>query len=358
MIVVIKKIILVSFTGLMAMSALAQTDTNILRSTGDVGIGTLSPQANLEICGSGNFVSLKIRHKNELNLSRGLNFGQTEDLSGYISCSGRDLQIGSGWDKKLTLGFKEYDSYGGTVVFPGGNVGIGIDQPKSRLHIAGSNNLNWQESSELKGTGLLTVGDLAGNGSLFINTPTHNSYYSSGLGIDGSYSDRHSVVNIKAFGVKYSGWHSSLVFHTSNGTSLNEAMRIDRYGNIGIGTDNPAFKLDVNGTIRANEIKVTAQTADFVFEPNYNLRPLNEVEAFVKNNKHLPEIPSAKQMEADGVNVAEMNKLLLQKVEELTLYLIQMKKQHKESEVKNETELKFLKNELLKLKNNKSDDQN
>jgi len=85
--------------------------------------------------------------------------------------------------------------------------------------------------------------------------------------------------------------------------------------------------LDVKGIINASEIQVTAQTADFVFEPDYNLRPLDEVEAFVKENKHLPEIPSAKQMEAEGVNVAEMNKLLLQKVEELTLYVIEQEKE-------------------------------
>jgi len=101
-------------------------------------------------------------------------------------------------------------------------------------------------------------------------------------------------------------------------------------GNIGIRMTSPDYPLDVSGTIRANEIKVTAQTADFVFEPDYNLRSLDEVEAFVKTNKHLPEIPSAKQMEAEGVNVAEMNKLLLQKVEELTLYLIEVKKNNVE----------------------------
>jgi len=97
-------------------------------------------------------------------------------------------------------------------------------------------------------------------------------------------------------------------------------------GRMGIGVKSPSCELDVVGTIKANEIKVIAQTADFVFEPDYNLRPLNEVEVFVKENKHLPEIPSAKQMETEGVNVAEMNKLLLQKVEELTLYLLEQNK--------------------------------
>lgn len=95
-------------------------------------------------------------------------------------------------------------------------------------------------------------------------------------------------------------------------------------GKVGIGkapTGNNI--LDVAGTIRANEIKVEAQTAAFVFEEDYYLRSLKEVEAFVKEYKHLPDIPSAVQMKADDMNLAEMNKLLLLKIEELTLYVIE-----------------------------------
>ena len=106
-------------------------------------------------------------------------------------------------------------------------------------------------------------------------------------------------------------------------------------GNVGIGkTPDSSIKLDVAGTIRAEEILVEAngQTADFVFAEDYNLKPLSEVEAFIKTNKHLPEIPSATEMEAHGVNLAEMNKLLLQKVEELTLYQIEKDKEVQELE--------------------------
>jgi len=88
--------------------------------------------------------------------------------------------------------------------------------------------------------------------------------------------------------------------------------------------------LFMKGTIKAKEIKVTAQTADFVFENDYQLRSLEEVNSFISTNKHLPEIPSATQMEADGVNLAEMNKLLLQKIEELTLYTIEQNQQIEE----------------------------
>ena len=66
---------------------------------------------------------------------------------------------------------------------------------------------------------------------------------------------------------------------------------------------------------------------DYVFEKNYDLRPLTEVEAYINQNKHLPEIPAAKEMEQNGVNLGEMNMMLLKKVEELTLYVIELKKE-------------------------------
>lgn len=97
-------------------------------------------------------------------------------------------------------------------------------------------------------------------------------------------------------------------------------------GNVGIGISSPSEKLAVNGTIRAKEIKVeTSNWPDYVFEEDYKIKPLSEIEAFIKTNKHLPGIPNQKQVEEEGVNLGEMNRKLLEKVEELTLYLIQEK---------------------------------
>lgn len=118
----------------------------------------------------------------------------------------------------------------------------------------------------------------------------------------------------------------STSFNDVANSSFAELMRLTREGDLGLGVEIPEHKLDVAGTIRATEILVEAQTADFVFDDDYNLRDLAQIEEFIKEQKHLPDIPSAAQMVVDGVNLAEMNKLLLMKIEELTLYIIQQDK--------------------------------
>ena len=109
--------------------------------------------------------------------------------------------------------------------------------------------------------------------------------------------------------------------------------------NFGIGTTTPDYALDVNGTIRCEELMVQNVSADFVFEKDYKLRSLSEVEAFINKNGHLPGIAPASETVKD-LKISEFNTTLLQKVEELTLYMIELKKENE-----------ILKNEINELKN-------
>lgn len=114
---------------------------------------------------------------------------------------------------------------------------------------------------------------------------------------------------------------------------------------IGIGTTSPEHRLDIVGTARAHSILVNTQkTADFVFEPDYDLPTLDSIKTFIRENKHLPGIPSAKQMEKEGINVGDLQIDLLQKIEELTLHVIELDRVNKEQQRMIDTLVSELKN--------------
>ncbi len=104
-------------------------------------------------------------------------------------------------------------------------------------------------------------------------------------------------------------------------------------GSVGIGTTTPTEKLSVNGTIRSKEVKVEAAPwPDYVFATDYALPTLKETETFIQKNHRLPNMPSAEEVAENGIALGEMNRLLVEKVEELTLHMIQLEKENREME--------------------------
>jgi hypothetical protein len=119
------------------------------------------------------------------------------------------------------------------------------------------------------------------------------------------------------------------------------------YGNgyMGLGTNNPDERLTVKGKIHAEEVRIDLQVpADYVFQKyytgtsalkeDYKMPSLKEVERFIKENHHLSDIPSAKEIQEKGLELGEMTNLLLQKIEEMTLYIIEQEKRIKFLETK------------------------
>ncbi len=203
-------------------------------------------------------------------------------------------------------------------------VGIGINNPVARLHVAG--------------------GDLrVGNGSfdrIYARLDAQSDEPSVVFQRWTGTADNCHTAKIGQF--YYNNMEYALGFgiggFTSSGSiPTTRAMTIRLNGSIGIGTDNPGTaKLAVNGSINATEIRVTATVPgpDYVFEKDYSLPTLQEIESYIAKNKHLPEVPSAKEMEEKGLRLGEMNLLLLKKIEELTLYVIDQQKQIDELKAK------------------------
>ncbi len=182
------------------------------------------------------------------------------------------------------------------VIDANGNVGIGTKNPQGPLSVKGPS--VW---GQIK---ILPTSDNAEAGLSFSSNSS-----------DADFS--------KMWFMGVNGWGIGQKFAIGSSTTGAPSITFINGGNIGIGTTSPDTKLTVNGTVHAKEVKVDVNIApDYVFEKNYKIKPLAEVKNYIAANKHLPEIPSAKNMEKDGVNLSEIDMKLLQKVEELTLYLI------------------------------------
>jgi len=205
------------------------------------------------------------------------------------------------------------------TVTPSLNVGIGTNFPYQKLHVVDGNILI-SKTAAPRAPG-------STNGSLLFG------------------SDMNSQCNYGEWGIEYvndpdpqAGFGLNFWKPWDCVGGFNHALFLHDNGNIGIGTNNPQSKLAVDGTICAREVRVSLSGSpcwpDYVFDKDYKLMSLSELEQYITTNKHLPDVPSAQEVEENGIQLGEMQGKLLQKIEELTLYIIALEKRLAEIENK------------------------
>lgn len=292
------------------------TSTGIGTSTvsGNVGIGTTTPGEKLTVFGniSANpILNRKIGfYTNDTDLGLHIaNYGMTYTSFVAPSASGGN---GPGISLSGYYGINFYTLNGERMkITDAGNVGIGISSPNAKLQVEG----------DISSTGInqrigFTTSDK------FTNTTGTIAHY--GMSIAKNTQNQPIVSHSGYFGINYY-------------TTGNERMRITEGGNVGIGSLNPDQKLTVKGYIHAEGVIVNLTVpADYVFEKYYTgvstlksdyvMPTLAEVEKYTKENNHLPNVPSAQEIKDKGLELGEMSNILLQKIEELTLYVIEQNK--------------------------------
>jgi hypothetical protein len=303
-----KKIILSFLALCVANFAFAQWTTStpsIYYTGGNVGIGTTSPSFSLEV-----------RAADVLFGTSG-----TEENRFYFY-SGSDNESSQFWMYNAMAENTIKLKSDGNSFFNGGNVGIGTTSPSATLDING--NLRFKGGNQ--------------GFQVFSLDETDNTPWASFTNYGGIAIGSDSGTNRQMFTFT-DGSYNNLIFNVSSsinsGVDWFSRLAVSQNGNVGIGTSSPTEKLEVNGTIRSKKVKVEASPwPDYVFAPNFKLRTLNELEAYIQENQHLPEVPSAKEVEEDGLDLGKMDAALLQKVEELTLYLIEENKRSQTLEVR------------------------
>lgn len=273
-----------------------------------VGIGTEHPVDILQVGSMINFhdgANTHIAFNSYWNGTQRINFnGDFASMQVGADANGAFIDV----DKKATGEevYKDYwmlENYKGIRLNSNGNIGIAHPNPQSRIVIHGENNDNTKSA--------MNVMNFAGTSLLFVRNDGN-----IGIGTETPKSKLHVKGNV-------------VIGNDEN--------------NFDISASGFASKLSVDGIILAKEIKVTTSNwADFVFNPEYKLLTLDELETYISTNKHLPNVPTAEDVKSNGVNISEMQAKLLMKVEELTLYMIEMKKENEK-----------LKNEIQKLKEQK-----
>lgn len=289
--------------------------------SGFIGVNTHTPRQMFHVVGGNILIS---RTASPINKALGSTNGSIlfgDETSSIYPYGSWGIEYVNNSTEGFGLNFwKTWDEHGGVlnnVLFLceekdyRGYLGIGTNHPKQKLHIVDGNILISRSS---------TISTAPGSacGSIMFGNIVGDGHPLSKWAIGYCYDENDGIGGLNF-------WRP---YNTETGL-LNYAIFIDdQRGYIGINTKTPQSRLSVNGDIRAKEIIVTMEGwSDYVFSPDYKLKGLYEIESYVNEHHHLPGVPSESEVLEDGARLGEMNAVLLEKVEELTLYIIDMQKQ-------------------------------
>lgn len=205
-----------------------------------------------------------------------------------------------------------------------GNFGLGTSSPTARLHV--------NSNAIVQGTFTATSRSSIGSDCQVL---TIGKAHTEGLSYGTAYIGFNAVRGGSSWTLQSGNTNNggAVIWATIGGDILFSTIPSTNSGSSQIISDDTLrshvnLKIGADGTLMAKEFKVTLTGwPDYVFDKSYNLMPLSETEQYIQAKGHLPNVPSAAEVEADGMSVGEMNKVLLQKVEELTLYVIELQKQ-------------------------------